>query len=288
MMSACIAKQRGIGRGSAHNSSPTQVLERSTRLSKDEMILRLGDGKAVPAEAVGSLDSRQDEVLLEESSETPQQNHATSFEPLIPTDGVPVLRISTRESGPPETHGEAISDIDSSKWLKAIKSEMDSIGSNQVWSLIDPPKGLRSVGCKWVYKRKLGADEEVTAFKARLVAKAYTERSGVNFEETYLPMDIKTAFLNGFFEEEIFMDQLEGFTFIGEEQKNEHDPCVYKKISGSSVAYLVLYVHDILLIGNDVKMLCDIKSWLSTQFSMKNMGEACYILGIKTIGIDLE
>ncbi|KAL0367392.1 UNVERIFIED_CONTAM: Retrovirus-related Pol polyprotein from transposon RE1 [Sesamum radiatum] len=84
-------------------------------------------------------------------------------------------------------------------------------------------------------------------------------------------MDVKTAFLNGFVEEEIFMDQPEGFTTVGEEQK----------ISGSSVAYLVLYVDDILLIGNDVKMLGDIKEWLSTQFSMKDMGEASYILGIK-------
>ncbi|KAL0439311.1 UNVERIFIED_CONTAM: hypothetical protein Slati_2414100 [Sesamum latifolium] len=63
--------------------------------------------------------------------------------------------------------------------------------------------------------------------------------------------------------------------------KNDYDPCIYKKVSGSSVAYLVLYVDDILLIGNAVKMLGDIKAWLSTQFSMKDMGEASYILGIK-------
>ncbi|KAL0378552.1 UNVERIFIED_CONTAM: Retrovirus-related Pol polyprotein from transposon TNT 1-94 [Sesamum radiatum] len=62
---------------------------------------------------------------------------------------------------------------------------------------------------------------------------------------------------------------------------NDYDPCIYKKISGSSVAYLVLYVDNILLIGNDVKMLGDIKAWLSTQFSMKDMGEASYILAIK-------
>ncbi|KAL0394458.1 UNVERIFIED_CONTAM: Retrovirus-related Pol polyprotein from transposon TNT 1-94 [Sesamum latifolium] len=159
----------------------------------------------------------------------------------------------------------------------------------------------------------------------------------VDFEETYSPvamaksirillaiaawydyeiwqMDVKTAFLNGFVEEEIFYDQPEGFTTVREEQKvcrlqrsiyglnqasrswnthfhevirgykfikNDYDPCVYKNISGSSVAYLVLYVDDILLIGNDVKMLGDIKAWLSTQFSMKDMGEASYILGIK-------
>ncbi|KAL0411170.1 UNVERIFIED_CONTAM: hypothetical protein Slati_3706700 [Sesamum latifolium] len=110
------------------------------------------------------------------------------------------------------------------------------------------------------------------------------------------------------------MDQPEGFTVVGEEQKvcrlqrsiyglkqasrswnthfnevirgydfikNDYDPCIYKKISGSSVAYLVLSVDDILLIENDVKMLGDIKAWLSTQFSMKDMGEASYILGIK-------
>ncbi|KAL0455150.1 UNVERIFIED_CONTAM: hypothetical protein Slati_0854200 [Sesamum latifolium] len=55
MMSACICKERGIGRGSVHNSSPTQVLERSRKLSKNEMILRLGHGKVVATEAVGSL-----------------------------------------------------------------------------------------------------------------------------------------------------------------------------------------------------------------------------------------
>ncbi|KAL0437722.1 UNVERIFIED_CONTAM: hypothetical protein Sradi_0480100 [Sesamum radiatum] len=103
--------------------------------------------------------------------------------------------------------------------------------------------------------------------------KGYTQRHGVDFVETYSPvamaksirillaiaawydyeiwqMNMKTAFLNGF-------------------------------IDGSSVAYVMLYVDDILLIENDVKMLDDIKAWLSTQFSMKNMGEASYILGIK-------
>ncbi|KAL0413293.1 UNVERIFIED_CONTAM: Retrovirus-related Pol polyprotein from transposon TNT 1-94 [Sesamum radiatum] len=74
-----------------------------------------------------------------------------------------------------------------------------------------------------------------------------------------------------------FDEVIRGYDFI----MNNYDSCVYKKISGSSVTYLVLYVDDILLIGNDVKILGDIKPWLSTQFSMKDMGEASYILGIK-------
>ncbi|KAL0411935.1 UNVERIFIED_CONTAM: Copia protein [Sesamum latifolium] len=113
-----------------------------------------------------------------------------------------------------------MSDIDSDKWLEAIKSKIDSMGSNQVWTLVDPPKGVRPVGCKWVYKCKLGADGEVTAFKARLVAKGYTQRPEVDFEETYSPvtwydyeiwqMDVKMTFLNKTVEEEMFMDQSEG------------------------------------------------------------------------------
>ncbi|KAL0405215.1 UNVERIFIED_CONTAM: hypothetical protein Slati_3835400, partial [Sesamum latifolium] len=138
-----------------------------------------------------SSDNRHDEVLIEELNEKPQHDSTTSFEPTVHTDSVSVLRRSTRESRAPErygfigltskldndpkTYGEAISDIDSDKWLEAMKSEMDSMGSNQVWTLVDPPKGARPVGCKWVYKHKLGADREVTAFKARLVGKGYTQ-----------------------------------------------------------------------------------------------------------------
>ncbi|KAL0423547.1 UNVERIFIED_CONTAM: Retrovirus-related Pol polyprotein from transposon TNT 1-94 [Sesamum radiatum] len=96
-------------------------------------------------------------------------------------------------------------------------------------------------------------------------------------------MDVKTSFLNDFVEEEIYMDQPKGFTIVGEEQKvchfqrsicglkqaprswnirfkNDFDPCVYKKVSGSSVLLLVLYVDDILLIENDIKMLGDTKA----------------------------
>ncbi|KAL0420210.1 UNVERIFIED_CONTAM: hypothetical protein Slati_3043900 [Sesamum latifolium] len=203
----------------------------------------------------GKPASYKNEILLEESSEAPQQNDATSFEPSVSTDGVPVLCRSTRESRLPErygfvglasqldndprTYGEAISETDSDKWLEGMKSKMDSMGSNQVLTLIDPSKSVRPVGCKWVYKRNLGADGEVTVFKARLMAKGYTQQPRVDFEEIYSPIamaksirillvkaawyncdiwqiDVKTGFLKSFVEEEIFMDQPEGFTSVGE------------------------------------------------------------------------
>ncbi|KAL0290088.1 UNVERIFIED_CONTAM: hypothetical protein Sradi_7057500 [Sesamum radiatum] len=93
-----------------------------------------------------SLCSRHDEVLIEESNEEPHRDTTTSFEPTIHTDSVPVVRRSTRESrvpdrygfvwltsqldNDPKTYGEAMSDIDSDKWLEAKKSKMNSMGSN--------------------------------------------------------------------------------------------------------------------------------------------------------------
>ncbi|KAL0423767.1 UNVERIFIED_CONTAM: hypothetical protein Sradi_0911500 [Sesamum radiatum] len=68
---------------------------------------------------------------------------------------------------------------------------------DEVQTLVDPPKGVKPVGCKWVYERKLGADREVTAFKTKLMEKGYTQWLGVNFEETYLAvaMDKSTRIL---------------------------------------------------------------------------------------------
>ncbi|KAJ9544601.1 hypothetical protein OSB04_024308 [Centaurea solstitialis] len=127
-------------------------------------------------------------------------------------------------------------------------------------------------------------------------------------------MDVKTAFLNGKLTEDVYMEQPEGFedpknpnkvckllkSFYGLKQasrswnlhfderikefgfaKSEFEPCVYTKFSGSIVTFLVSYVDDILLIGNNVPTLQSVKSWLSKCFQMKDLGEAAYILGIK-------
>jgi len=102
------------------------------------------------------------------------------------------------------------------------------------------PSGCKAIGCKWVLKRKLKVDGTVDKYKARLVAKGYRQRENVDFFDTYSPvtrvtsirvlislasvynlvvhqMDVKTAFLNGELEEEIYMDQPEGFVIPGKE-----------------------------------------------------------------------
>jgi hypothetical protein len=70
---------------------------------------------------------------------------------------------------------------------------------------------------------------------------------------------------------------VKGFDFI----KNVEEPCVYKKVNGSAVVFLILYVDDILMIRNDILMMEVVKSLLRKSFSMKDLGEAVYILGIK-------
>ena len=129
-----------------------------------------------------------------------------------------------------------------------MKFELDSMYSNQVWDLVKVPNGIKPVGCKWVYKRKRGIDGNVETFKARLVVKGYTQKEGIDYEETFSPvailksirlllsiathydyeiwqMDVKIAFLNGNLEEESYMMQPEGF--IAKNQ--EHMVCKLKR-----------------------------------------------------------
>ncbi|KAL2527758.1 cysteine-rich RLK (RECEPTOR-like protein kinase) 8 [Abeliophyllum distichum] len=79
--------------------------------------------------------------------------------------------ISTEQVDDLNSYKEAINDVDAYLWRLAMNTEMESMYSNQVWELVDAPKGIKPIGCKWVYKRKRGVDGKVETFKARLVAK---------------------------------------------------------------------------------------------------------------------
>jgi len=287
---------------------------------------------------------RDEPIGLDSTSDA---NVAEQVDPPIAKEAQPQPRRSARlrqarellllDNDEPATYAEAMVDPDSVKWQEAMESEIESMKENQVWNLIDPPDGVKTIECKWIYKKKKDMDGNVHIHKAQLVAKGFRQVQGVDYDETFSPvamlksvriilaiaahfdyeiwqMDVKTAFLNGNLTEDVDMMQPEcfvdptnagkicklrksiyglkqasrswnirfdevvkGFGFI----KNEEEACVYKKASGSSVAFLILYVDDILLIGNDIPMLDSIKTSLKNSFSMKDLGEAAYILGIK-------
>nr|GEZ01002.1 zinc finger, CCHC-type [Tanacetum cinerariifolium] len=127
---------------------------------------------------------------------------------------------------------------------EAINDEMDSILGNNTWVLPDLPLGCKPLGYKWTFKIKVKVDGTIRKFKARLVIHGFRQKSGINYFDTYAPvMDVKTTFLNG--------------------------------------VIICLYVDDMLIYGTDQNQVDKTKKFLSSRFSMKDVGEADVILGIK-------
>ena len=130
----------------------------------------------------------------------------------------------------PQSFKEAMSTPEAPLWKKAVNSEIESILQNHTWELVDLPLGCKPLGYKWIFKRKMKADGSIDKYKARLVVKGYKQKEGVDYFNTYSPvtritsirmliaiaalhnleihqMDVKTAFLNGELDEEIYMEQ---------------------------------------------------------------------------------
>jgi len=145
----------------------------------------------------------------------------------------------------PQNTEEALTCENSKEWECAMQEEYDSLMTNNTWTLVPLPTGRKPVSYKWVFKIKKGANGEVERYKVRLVARGFTQTYGVDYNETFAPvakftsirsilalpasedmeihqMDVKTAFLNAELEEEIYMEQPQGFVHQG----GEHLVCI--------------------------------------------------------------
>jgi hypothetical protein len=139
-----------------------------------------------------------------------------------------LARLSTIE---PNCFEEAIKD---EFWNKAMDEELDQIEKIDTWELVPRPKNKNLIGTKWVFRNKLKEDGKVARNKDRLVCKIYAHIEGIDFEETFAPvarmeaiclllayacsknikvyqMDLKSTFLNEEIEEEVYIEQREGF-----------------------------------------------------------------------------
>ncbi|GJS88792.1 retrotransposon protein, putative, ty1-copia subclass [Tanacetum coccineum] len=192
-------------------------------------------------------------------------------------------------------------DSESNKWIDAMNAEIQSMMDNMVWVLVDLPPGCKTIGSKWIFKKKTDMDGIVHTYKARLVAKDMAN-------------GYKKAFLNGYLDEDIYMVQPEGFVDPNHPRKacklqrsiyglkqaskgwnkrfdeeikrfgfaqNLYEPCVYQRASRSNVTFIILYVDDIIIMGNHIPSLQSVKNYLGKCFSMKDLGEAAFILRIK-------
>ncbi|KAE8732040.1 F-box/kelch-repeat protein [Hibiscus syriacus] len=195
----------------------------------------------------------------------------------------------------PITYQEAIQSLESDKWKSAMDEEMQSLQKNDTWKLAQLPKGKRAIGCKWVFVKKYGSHKtKDVCYKARLVAKGYAQKEGIDYNKVFSPvvkhssirillalvaqlnlelaqLDVKTAFLHGDLEEEIYMTQPEGYKDGGCE----------KWLKDGSFIYPLLYVVDMLIASKSQKEIDKLKAQLNQEFEMKDLGEAKKILGME-------
>lgn len=221
-------------------------------------------------------------------------------------------------------------------WKDAMMEEYQSIIKNNVWDIVPRPKGKSVVSSKWLFKIKHATDGSVEKYKARFVAKGFSQKEGIDYEETFAPiarytsiitiiaiatvkgwklhqMDVKTTFLNGVIEEEVFIEQPDGFVIHEKEShicrlkkalyglkqaprawyeridqyllslgflKNDADPNIYFKVIDDKALILVLYVDDLFLTGED-DLIARCKKELASEFEMKDLGLMHYFLSLE-------
>ena len=233
----------------------------------------------------------------------------------------------------PKDVGHALSD---SHWVNAMHEELENFERNQVWKLVEPPPQCNPIGTKWVFKNKQDADGVVVRNKARLVAQGFCQKEGIDYEETFAPvarlesirillalaaskgfklfqMDVKSAFLNGFIEEEVYVKQPPGFEnpkfpnrvyklqkalyglkqaprawydrlksfLVGKGFKmGSVDKTLFLLNHGNDSLYVQVYVDDIIFGGTANALVSKFSEQMSIEFEMSMMGELQHFLGL--------
>jgi hypothetical protein len=296
-----------------------------------------------------------DEITEKEIPKVPENQNVQQQEQQVPQTPASVVRISTRlsrpperyspslyyllliDSGEPECYEEAMQVDTKKKWEQGMKEEMDSLVNNQTWDLVQLPAGKRKLHNKWVYKLK----EEYGGkkwYKDRLVVKGFAQKKGIYFDEIFSPvfkmtsirtilslvavedlhleqLDVKPTFLHGDLEEDIYMQQPQGYEVKGKENlvcrlkkrlyglnqaprkwylmfdkfmieqgysRCHSDHCVYsKRIENGSYMIFPLYVDVILVVGSNMKDINVLEKKLANSFAMKDLGVEKKILGMR-------
>ena len=237
------------------------------------------------------------------------------------------------EEPEPATYKEAMASKHAAEWRTAMDEEMASLHTNQTWELEDLPAGAKAIPVKWVFKVKKTPAGVVERYKARLVAKGYHQREGVDFDEAFAPvskhttlrallakaaaedlemdsLDIKTAFLNGELEEEVYTQQPEGYaegrqvchlrkalyglrqaprawhTKLKKELEqmgfaaSAADPSLFVGQHQGVPVYLLTYVDDLLVAASSREAVDWVKAKVKATFDTRDLGEVSTFLGM--------
>ena len=230
----------------------------------------------------------------------------------------------------PGTYEEAVSSPQAELWIAAMDEELASLMKHGTWDVVDTPAGVKVLGVKWVFKIKRDDKGNIERFKARLVAKGYEQVAGRDFDQVFAPvskfstlrvllavvaardlelhqLDIKTAFLQGDLEEEVYIQQPPGYP-LGAGKVCLLSKALYglrqaprawhKKLDSALVqmgykastgdpslyfdgeTYLLIYVDDILIASASMAAVSRLKEQLAAAFEVKDLGEAHTYLGI--------
>jgi hypothetical protein len=236
----------------------------------------------------------------------------------------------------PRTYRQSQTLPDASKWTEAAEDELRAHAENGTWDIVKLPPGKKAIGSRWFMKIKRLADGSIDRYRARLVAKGYSQHPGFDFLETFAPtvrvaairtilaiaaiedlelrsIDVSHAFLNGELEEEIYMEQPEGFEQGGPDHvcrlkkslyglkqagrvwnKKLHatlakmgfhrissDNSVYVFIRDDVRIILPVFVDDITLACKSSSVLDSTVKELASHFKLHDLGPTTYLLGIK-------
>ncbi|XP_075109162.1 uncharacterized protein LOC142180956 [Nicotiana tabacum] len=169
-----------------------------------------------------------------------------------------------------KTFSEASKD---NRWIEAMKTEIKALEDNITWDVVDLPKGMKAIGSKWMYKIKYKANGEVERLKARLVSKGYSQREGLDYNETFSPvakmitvialaiskgwnisqMDVYNAFLQGDLYEGVYMELPQGYV------QRLYDYSLFTKRKGDDFVAVLIYVDDLLITENSEKFINETK-----------------------------
>lgn len=244
----------------------------------------------------------------------------------------------------PKDVREALSSENSGEWMRAMEVEMASIRKNKTWDLRKLPPNRRSIGSRWVFAVKHNKDGTVDKFKARLVARGFSQRFGIDYNQTFSPtvrpeslrllfalavqegwivhqVDVSTAYLNGDLEEEIYMEQPDGFvnedkpdyvcylnkSIYGLKQSGrqwnlklhsiltsiglrrcEAEHCLYTGQLNNREVLLAVYVDDLLIAASEEVTINKIKELLAREVEISDKGPARYILGIEISRMSID